>query len=442
MIHGLRGRALAGLALAIALSSPAEAQGPLTLRDAVLLARDNSLSAQASREQLAGAQATRQATIARAFPTLSLSTSPTYSSLPPAVAAVFGGGAFGSLNIPGFPAEGTYTDTTVAGSMVLFDAFATQDAIKIADTQVLMQRLATSLAEQDAETNAAVAYFDVLRAEGLADVARKTLQQAQEHLRIGNLRLQAGTGTNAEVLQLRAQAAQAQGGLTAAMNAVNLARLNLANVLNAPLGNRPLDAEPPVPKLAVSVETALRQNLAQRPELQQAQLKEQLDQTQVGLTSRSLWPTLVGHTSYSFRGLAQGIFAAGVTLDWTLFDSFRTRDTMEAERHQAQADALLLQQTRQRLALEVRQQYENREDAFSRETTAQEGLAAAQEAYRLALDRFRAGVAAPYELTDVQTTLIQSENAYVQALDDYRVAEIRLARALGVDVASFLGAAR
>jgi len=155
-----------------------------------------------------------------------------------------------------------------------------------------------------------------------------------------------------------------------------------------------------------------------------------------------LWPHLVGHGSYSFRGMAQGIFAAGVTLDWTLFDSFQTREKMLAQQHQAQADALLMQQTRQRLALEVRQQYENREDANSREASSREALASAQEAYRLALDRFRAGVAAPYELTDVQTTLIQSENDYIQSLDDYRVAEIRLARALGVDLASFLGAAR
>ena len=63
---------------------------------------------------------------------------------------------------------------------------------------------------------------------------------------------------------------------------------------------------------------------------------------------------------------------------------------------------------------------------------------AAQEAYRLAVQRFKVGLATTFEVTDVQNTLIQASNNYVQATNDLRVAELRLARALGVDLASYL----
>ncbi|MNT95961.1 Outer membrane efflux protein [compost metagenome] len=69
----------------------------------------------------------------------------------------------------------------------------------------------------------------------------------------------------------------------------------------------------------------------------------------------------------------------------------------------------------------------------------QEALTAAQEAYRLATSRFEVGLATNMELRDVQTTLVQTENNLLQAETDWREAEVRLARAMGVDLAGYLG---
>ena len=425
------------------LAAPAMAQGTseLTLAEAVLLARDNSLAAMQSERQVQAAQAQRAVTVGNALPTFSLQTSANYNQLPASsgLAQLFGGSSGGGL--VGFPAQGVTADTTLQGNIVLFDAFATRDAIKIADYQLYISRLGAYQAKQESMVNAAVAYFDVLRAEGLAKVAQDGVKQAQEHLRLGDLKLRAGTGTRAETLQLRAQLANAQGQLTQARNGVTIARLRLSNVLNAPVADTPLFDNPKVPALDVAIGEQLPVALARRTEVQQLEARKQISETQIDLESRATWPNLQGTTRYSQRGLNAGQFLAGVTANWALFDGFKARNRMEVARSQAQADLVQLEQTRQNIALEIRQQYQTREEAQSRVAVAREGLQAAQEAYRLAVKRYEVGLATPFELTDVQTTAIQSGNNYVQAINDLRVAQIRLARAMGVDLGAFVASA-
>ena len=54
-----------------------------------------------------------------------------------------------------------------------------------------------------------------------------------------------------------------------------------------------------------------------------------------------------------------------------------------------------------------------------------------QENFRLAQGRFDAGVGTILELTDAQLALTQALNTEAQALSDYRIAVVRLERALG-----------
>jgi outer membrane protein TolC len=430
--------ALAAGALVMPLPASAQGEGTrLGLADVVLLARDNSLAVQRSRQQLEGTVANRQVTVGNALPSVSVQTSANYQELPPGLGSLFGGSGSGG-GIVGFPAQGVTVDTTLSAQQVVFDAFATRDALAIADLQTDISRYAIHQAEQEAMATAAVAYFNLLGAGDRAQVAESTVKQAQELLRLGQLRLKAGTGTQAEVLQLRAQLAIAQGTLAQARNGVNVGRLSLANAVNAPVSDQQLDENPRVPTLTVAPERDLGASLDRRPEIQQLKLQEQINSTRVSLESRALWPNLAAVSRYSMRGLNQGQFLAGLNLNWNVFDGFKVRNRMEVAKNDAEASRLQLEQTRQTIALDIRQQYQTREEARIRVATAREGLSAAQEAYRLAARRFQLGLSASYEVTDVQTTLIQSSTNYVQARNDLRVAEIRLARAMGYDLAGYL----
>lgn len=416
------------------------AEASLGLADAVLLARANGLGVRLQRERLGVLLAERRVTAGGGLPKVTLETSANYYQLPidsplRAFASATGGGG-----IVGFPAPGTTVDTTIGASQVIFDAFVLRDTLALADLQEAIGEAALARAEQDAMAAAATAYFQVLRAEGLAAVARQAEAQARDHLALGRARLAAGAGTRAEVLQLRARIAQAQGELIQAMNGVGAARLALADAVDAPVGLRPLGAAPAVPAVGDAVEQELDEALDRRPEVRTAALKRDADLAREALEGRALWPQVHGVTRYSQRGFHQGQFLAGVNVSWTAFDGFRTREKMAAARQSARADQLELELARKAIALEVRRQARNRLDARARIATAREGLRAAEEAYRIARTRFEAGLGAYVELIDAQGALTQARNTLVLAEDDRRGAEIGLARALGRDLATFLGA--
>lgn len=415
--------------------------GPtLTLADAARMARDHSLGTQASEERLAGATIQRRLAVDNSWPTLGFETQASYNQLPADSPLVAFFAAPGGGGLVGFPAPGTTVDTTIHLGQVLFDGFRLRDSLIVADDQIALGRLGVAQSQDQAMTDAAVAYFGVLRAEGLADVALTSVRQAQEHLRLGNERLRVGTGTRADVLTLRAQLASSQGALIQARNGVNLARMQLDRALNGSVGNRPLAATAQVPTLGVDVEKELASGLTRRPEIQQQILKQHLDLARASLAGRGYWPTLQGVSSWAQRGLYQGNFQAGVVLNWNAFDGFKTRDQIAAAQSDVVADQVSLEQTRQDLALEVRTQSQARQEALDRIAIAREGLTAADEAYRISIQRYQLGFSTSTELLDARTTLTQAHNTYIQAQYDLNVAQVRLAKALGLDMATYLNA--
>jgi outer membrane protein len=426
------------MALAIPLftTPPVWAQAaPLTLSEAARLARTRSLGVQAGQERVSSSQSQQGALTSALYPTLNVQSTPAYTQLTPGARPPVP--PSGGLAAP--TTSGPYVDTSVSLNQLLFDGGAAGDQVAIAADQVKINQSALFQAQQDAMASAGTSFFQVQLTEGLAGVAQEAYRQAQDHLRLGQLRLKAGTGTRAEVLQLEAQVANAQVALIQAQNGVTQARLNLGNVLNAPVGDRPL-ASASVAPLNVMLERDVAQSLHRRPEIQQQELRVETDRRREAVANAGNLPSLTAVGRYTERNVDYGSLFAGVTLNWAAFDEGRNRSLAESAHHDSLADQAVLAQLQLTADLEIRQQVQARDEAQGRMKAAHDGLVAAQEAYRIALHRFQLGLATPFELTDVQTTLTQARNNAVQATSDFAIAEIRLARALGIDLAGYLGA--
>jgi outer membrane protein TolC len=122
---------------------------------------------------------------------------------------------------------------------------------------------------------------------------------------------------------------------------------------------------------------------------------------------------------------------AGVTVAWALWDGGRARS-------EAAQAASLTTAARQRLAefdsvvaLEVRQRLLEIDSGRAAVTAANDSVRAATEARRVVAERYRAGVALQSELLDADVALLQAELDRTQAQASVRLAEARLARALG-----------
>ena len=83
------------------------------------------------------------------------------------------------------------------------------------------------------------------------------------------------------------------------------------------------------------------------------------------------------------------------------------------------------------VAVEVRQRLSELESSQAAIAAADDAVRSAGDARRVVGDRFGAGVATSTDVLDAQVALLQAELDRTQAITNARLAEARLARALG-----------
>ena len=91
-------------------------------------------------------------------------------------------------------------------------------------------------------------------------------------------------------------------------------------------------------------------------------------------------------------------------------------------------------QTTDNVQLEVRTYYLSLREAEKRISTTSVAIAEAEEAYKIALVRYQAGVGTNTDVIDAQVSLTTAKNNYIQALYDYNTSHAKLEKAMGVPV--------
>lgn len=427
-------RCLSKLLLGAVLLLPGQAamaaDGPLPFDEALRLTKERAFAIQATRQRLAGLQAQRDVTSAAQWPTVGLSAGANYRGL-------FNGLPQQNLDNTTFPliqAQGPGVDTSLTATQILFDQSATANLVANASDQVAIGALAVHQAEQQALETTALAYVEVLRAESLEAVASDAVSQARTQVRYGQVRLRAGAGTRADVLQLQAKQAQSDDAWLQARNAVALARLALANAMNQPLDEgRPLapatrPVRPPV------YETDFPGAMARRPDVRSQVLRVGVAERQVTIEQAAFWPTVNANGRATQRNLQQAGVLAGVEVAWPVYDGARARSRTAAAQHALAAERLQLDLLQQAADLEIRQADLRRLEAQARKGTVRQAVTAAQEAYRIVVRRFELGLATVVEVADAQATLIRARQDEIRAAYDLLAADVRLRRALGEDL--------
>lgn len=129
--------------------------------------------------------------------------------------------------------------------------------------------------------------------------------------------------------------------------------------------------------------------------------------------------------------LWQDSWDVSVNASWTLWDGGRTRaERADAAALARVAEARLSDFDRQ-VTFEVRQRHLELQSSLAAIGTTAEGVRAAAEARRVVAERFTAGVVTNTEVLDAQTAQLQAELERTHALVSARLAEARLARAVG-----------
>jgi outer membrane protein TolC len=302
-------------------------------------------------------------------------------------------------------------------------------------------------AQADLRLEVTRAYWAVVTARASVAVLEEGVARSQAHVNDVNQRYMAGLIPPNELSSATAQEARSRMLAIEARSQRDVAMADLARLIGvrpdqpidptadlartAPgAGDRPLDVMP-------LVESAR----AARQERRALQQRVTVAEAQRDAAAAGRLPTIqvLGGVDYArpnpkiFPRIDkfQESWDAGVGVTWPLWDGGRTVADVAQATAATQAATQRLAEFDSQLGVEVRQRALELESAIAAVAAAGSGVTAAADARRVVEERYRAGVIAEIEVLDAEYALLQAQLDLTRAQASVRLAEARLARALG-----------
>lgn len=409
---------------------------PVTLEQAIELARRNNQTLKEARLNLNQAKEQLEEALGSEFPTLRLQTDFQRSTS--------ASNEIRADNSAVPTADGVTTDVNAILELNynLYTGGQRSAQIRLAESQVRAQELAIEQRVEQLRFDVTDAYYAVQQADSQVEIARAAVSDAQQSLRDAQLLEEAGLGTRFDVLQAEVQLANEEQNLTRALSQQRIRRRELVEVLGVGQQIEVTAATPPevVGTWDLSLEESIVRAYQNRSELQQ-----QLEQREIGEENRTIAlanikPQVNLFTRYSVRdiiddgsnigtGIGDGL-AIGAQLNWTLYDGGQAR----ARARQAEEDIAIAEnrfsQIRNQIRREVEQAFYNLEANEQNIDTARIAVEQAEESLRLARLRFQAGVGTQTDVINAQSELTRARGNLLTAIIDYNRSLAALERAV------------
>lgn len=327
---------------------------------------------------------------------------------------------------------------SLVASYLLYDFGNRAATLENARQLLLSASASQSSTVQTVLLSATVAYYQVQANIAALDAAREVERASEESFKAAEARYKAGVATPADKLQ--AQTAYAQLTLTRITNEGNLqtAYGSLANVMGLPANQKITlagnQADAPQ-NILENVNTLIEQAVERRPDLIASEAQLKAAQASIDASKAAAKPTISVAMSNSLQDGSQLDFgknsSLGLTVSIPLFNgyapSYRIRAAeATADLRAAQRDRLKLQ-----ISLDVWTAYQNLRTALQSVTASEVLVSSAEQSYRVALGRYKAGVGNIIDTLNAQSSLATARQQKIQATLNANIARATLAQAMG-----------
>lgn len=332
---------------------------------------------------------------------------------------------------------GTRSDysSDVSVSQLITDFGKTKTQIGMEKENVTVTEFEANDKQRNIAYGVCEAYYGVLAAKRNVAVAEDTVKQFEEHLNQAQGFYEAGTAPRFDVTKAQVDLSNAQLELIKARSSLEIAWKSLNNAMgfmDVPSYDIADDMDFKV--YDITKDEALQKAMAKRPDLKAQEHSAVSAQESLKLAAKGLSPSLSAYAAYNFEGrefpLEEG-WNFGITMDIPLFDGHLVQYRVkEAQANLEQVNSAT-ESMKNDISLEIEQGYLSLVEYGESVEVSKLTVKQAQENLDLALGRYEAGVGSPIEVTDATVALNDAKKNYIQALYDYRMAEITLKSAMG-----------
>lgn len=298
---------------------------------------------------------------------------------------------------------------------------------------------AVYLSEAETKLSATSAYYQYLEAINLEDVSRESVENLSSHLTNVQQQYNAGIVAKLDVLSSNVSLANAKQEYITAKNAKDVAEANLNNIMRLPMSTKliPIDTSFPEPEFTITMDQALAVADQNRWEILQAEYAYRAAKEQVKVAKSGYLPSVQVGGGYNweddeFPGFDHEGWSITGGLSWSLWDGGATDAKIKSANAAMHSAEETLQQVRESVALEVKQDYLNILSAKEKIRATEAAVDEAEEAYKIATVRYKSGVGINLDVLDAQYNLNSARTNYITALYDYNVGLATLEKALGI----------
>jgi outer membrane protein len=328
----------------------------------------------------------------------------------------------------------------------IFTGFALYNRYKIADLGLDIAEYTERLTRQDVILDAKNAYYSILKAQKLQDVASETVAQIAAQKDVAENMYQVGMSPLNDLLQSQVQLANAKQRLISATNNLDIAKSQFNTLLRRPINSEVsvvdiLDYTPWTHNIDYCLATA--EDL--RLEIQVADLQVQVAEKDYKLSQRNYFPSVNLTGTWTKRGTdwdvngGEGIsdkdfWDIRATATWDFWQWGRTRYGVKEKLSRLSQAKHSKQQVLENIHLEVKQAYLRTQETQKNITTVEKAIEQAKENLRITEERYKEQVSTTTDVLVAQTLLTETMTNYYNALYDFKIAKAILYRALGQEI--------
>ncbi|WP_017654382.1 TolC family protein [Fortiea contorta] len=403
---------------------------PITLAQALELARRNNRDLQVAELQLERSRAALRESQAALFPTVGIEANGSR-----------GRSSSSTLNekLGGPRAQDT---TSFSGQAQLqyniYTSGQRQASIRAAEEQVRISEFTVERQSEEIRLNVSTEYYDLQQADEQVRINTSAVQNSRVSLRDAEALERAGVGTRFDVLRSQVNLANANQDLTNALSQQQIARRRLATRLSLPQ-LATITAADPV-QLAGLWNQSLEQSIVlafqNRPELQEQLAQRNISEQQRRQALASLGPQISLVASYDLLdrfddgvNISDG-YSLGVRATLNLFDGGAARARAAQQRANIAIAETNFASQRDQIRFQVENAFYTQRSNLDNVQTSNTALEQAREALRLARLRFQAGVGTQIDVINSENDLTRAEGNRVRAILDYNRALAQLQRSV------------